>query len=136
MIDFMAEKEKRLAEKKNEYYFGGPVPREVQDRLEACRDRGMANQTIARKLAYLWLALPAQKQNQLYFSSIDADFDPQDRGIADLLALVDDVMVGNLLAHLPQSARLAALLAEPRPPASRQRGKRSLPAPQQRPAAG
>jgi len=122
-MNFMAEKEKKPGQPKNEYYFGGPVPRDVQERLEPCRDRGMLNQTIARKLAYLWLALPEEKQNQLYFSSIDADFDLQDQATADLLALVDEVIVGNLLAHLPESAKLAEFYAAAQRPASKQRGR-------------
>ena len=136
MMNSMAEREKKMSEPKNDYYFGGPVPREIQERLEACRDRGMTNQNIARKLAYLWLALPPEKQNQLYFSNIDGEFDPKDQCIADLFAVVDDVIVGNVLAHLPQSAKLAALLAELQQSAPRQRGKRSLPGPSRRPAVG
>lgn len=95
-----------MAAKKNEYYFGGQVPRDIQERLEKCRDRGMTVQTIARKLAYLWLSLSPEKQNQLYFSMIDENFDEKDKGISDLLAAVDEVLVGNLLAKLPKSARI------------------------------
>ena len=102
----MPKREKKLISKKNEYYFGGPVPREIQEKLESCRDRGMTVQTIARKLAYLWLKLAPEKQNQLYFSLIDVDFDAKDAGVSDLLDAVDEVLVGNLLSKLPKSARI------------------------------
>ena len=107
----MKEKPKKMTAKENEYYFQGHVPREVQEKLEACRDRGMTVGTMARKLAYLWLALPPEKQNQLYFSLIDVDFDPKDKGISDLLTAVDEVLVGKILALLPQSAKIAESLA-------------------------
>lgn len=121
-MNFMVKREKKLSGKKNEYYFGGPVPREIQERLESCRDRGMTVQTIARKLAYLWLALDPEKQNQLYFSLIDEDFDAKDKGISDLLVAVDSVLVGNILERLPKSAKIAEFLAaEKLPTQARQR---------------
>ena len=124
-MKIMKEKSKKMIAKKNEYYFGGPVPREIQERLEACRDRGMTVQTIARKLAYLWLALIPEKQNQLYFSLIDEDFDGKDKGISDLLVAVDEVLVGNLLAKLPKSARLAEAFAAALQPMQDQQHKPS-----------
>ena len=110
-MKIMKEKSKKMIAKKNEYYFGGPVPREIQERLEACRDRGMTVQTIARKLAYLWLRLTPEKQAQLYLSLIDVDFDAKDGCISDLLDAVDEVLVGNLLAKLPKSARIDEVFA-------------------------
>ena len=100
-----------MSTKRNEYYFGGPVPREIQERLESCRDRGMTVQTIARKLAYLWLKLTPEKQNQLYLSLIDESFDVKDKGVSDLLVAVDEVFVGNLLSKLPKSAHIVEALA-------------------------
>jgi len=118
------------------YYFGGPVPRDIQEKLEACRDRGMRNQTIARKLAYLWLALPEERQNELYFGLIDSDFDPEDKRIADLFRAVDDIVVGQILACLPESARLIEAFAsaeERRPDRHRSASHRQL---KKRPPAG
>jgi hypothetical protein len=113
-----------MTAKKNEYYFGGAVPRDIQEKLEKCRDRGLTVQTIARKLAYLWLALPEEKQNQLYLSMID-DSDPKDRKIADLLTAVDEVLVGNILARLPNSAKIAEAFASAEQPNKAQRHKKS-----------
>jgi len=124
-MNIMKEKSKKMIAKKNEYCFQGHVPRDVQEGLEACRDRGMAVGTIARKLAYLWLKLPPEKQGQLYLSLIDADFDPKDKGIADLLAAVDEVLARNILALLPRSALVAEALAAAQLPTQAQQHKQS-----------
>ena len=101
----MSKREKKLGRSESPYYFGGPVPRDIQWRLQPCLERGMTVQNIARKLAYLWLALPVEKQNQLYFSLIDADFDPQDKAVADLFRLVDEIMASRILTLLPESKK-------------------------------
>ena len=113
---------------KNEYYFGGPVPRDVQDFMNGCRDRGMQNQTIARKLAYLWMNLPPEKQNQLYFSLIDGDFDPTDEALLDLMSGIDDVLFEVLLGLLPKSAKLSGVAAELQARRPKQRRKPYPPA--------
>ena len=108
----MSKAQKKIKPSKNDYYFGGPVPREVQDYMNSCRDRGMTNQNIARKLAYLWMNLSPEKQNQLYFSMIDADFDPGEKSLLDFLKMVDDVLFEVLLGFLPKSEKLSAFAAE------------------------
>jgi len=119
----MKKSEKNSGRLKNTYYFGGPVPREVQEGLESCRDRGMTVQTIARKLAYLWLALGPEKQNQLYFSMIDVDYDEKDKSYVDLFSAIDSVIIGQILSSLPRSAELFRLAAEiqKRQPKTRQK---------------
>ena len=124
-MEIMKEKSKKMMVKKNDYCFQGHVPREIQEKIESCRDRGMTVGTIARKLAYLWCSLSIEKQNQIYFSLIDVDFDPMDTGIADLFLAVDEVLVGNILAHLPKSARLAEAFAAVQQPMQDQQHKPS-----------
>ena len=119
-------KRKKIVNKEDDlFYFGGHVPREVQDRLEPCKERGMTNQTIARKLAYLWLALPDEVQNQLYLSSIDADYSTEDKMISDLFKAVDRVLLGNILALIPDAASVAEAVASARQPKQAQRQKKS-----------
>lgn len=129
----MAEKEKKVTGSEDAYYFGGPVPRELQEKLYACRDRGMTVQAIARKLAYLFVSLPEDKQNQLYFSAIDRDFDPQDKAISDLFDLIDGFMRDRLLGGLPLSS---ALYAEAIADAQRHRSGREDKQSRRRPVGG
>jgi len=121
----MSKKGKNMSPKKNEYCFQGHVPREIQYKIESCRDRGMTVGTIARKLAYLWCSLSIEKQNQLYFSLIDVDFDTKDKGISDLLVAVDEVLVGKILAMLPNSAKFVEAFASAQQPMRVQRQKPS-----------
>jgi len=111
--------------KKDDYYFGGAVPREIQEKLEVCRDRGMQNKTIARKMAHLFLSLPEEMQNKIYLSTIDENFDPKDKAIADLLSAIDDVVVGYILARLPNSVKLVESFAAAQQHKQAQEHKRS-----------
>ena len=117
-------KRKKIVNKDEElFYFGGHVPREIQDRLEPCIERGMTKQTIARKLAYLWLSLPEEMQNQLYISTIDSSYSTEDKMISDVFKAIDRVLVGNILALHPQAAELAKALAAALQPKQAQQRK-------------
>lgn len=109
---FINEKSKKMNQPKKPYYFGGPVPRDIQEKLEPCRDRGMTVQNIARKLAYFWISLPVEKQNQFYFSTLNTEFDAEDKSVADLILMLDEFIISNLLERLPKSAKLIEQYAD------------------------
>ncbi|MGB2861854.1 MAG: hypothetical protein WBC05_00885 [Sedimentisphaerales bacterium] len=100
-------KREKNEHKKNEYYFGGPVPRDIQKQMDACRDRGMTKQTISKKLAYLWLSLPEEKQNQLYLCFPD-EVEPNDKVVIDLMRAVDVVIEQRILALMPKSVKVSS----------------------------